>query len=232
MKRASGGVPSMPETLCAFANMPDGGTIILGVDEGNGRFEVTGLTDLAAIESGIISQARQAVTPSPQLVPQQFIVNGKQLLVLHVVPLPATDRPATADGVAYLRQPDGDCPMHEHELRMLEVAKLHLDEQVEYDLRAASGLDIDDLVPELVDQYIATARSRDGRLRNDSREQTLRNTSVLTRTGEPTLAGLYALGDYPQGRYPALTVTAAVQLPGGEGQHRNTVYRRAPWTTN
>ena len=71
----------MPETLCAFANMPDGGTIILGVDEGNGRFEVTGLTDLAAIESGIISQARQAVAPSPQLVPQQFTVNGKQLLV-------------------------------------------------------------------------------------------------------------------------------------------------------
>ena len=46
-------------------------------------------------------------------------------------------------------------------------------------------------------------------------------TNVLTAAGEPTLAGLYALGTYPQGQYPALTVTAAVQLPGGEGQPRN-----------
>lgn len=211
----------MSETLCAFANMPDGGSIVLGVDEAAGRFEVTGLTDIAAIEAGIVHQARNSVSPSPQLMSQEFAMDGKQVLVLHVAPLPTREKPATTQGIAYLRQSGGDYPMHEHELRMLEVAKLHLDEQVEYDLKVASGLDIDDLVPELVDHYVAACRNRDRRLRGDSTDAILRATSVLTRTGEPTLAGLYALGHYPQGHHPALTVTAAVQMRGGEGRPRN-----------
>lgn len=111
--------------------------------------------------------------------------------------------------------------MHAHELRMLDVAKLHADEQVDFDIKPAAGMSAGDLVPDLVHGYVSAVRERDRRLRDRSEEEILRRTSVLTSTGEPTLAGLYALGDYPQGRFPALTVTAAVQLRGGEGQARN-----------
>ncbi|WP_353887343.1 ATP-binding protein [uncultured Cutibacterium sp.] len=65
VKRASGGVPKMAETLCAFANMPDGGTVILGVDEAHGQFAVVGVTNIGAIEAGLAAQARDAVRPPP-----------------------------------------------------------------------------------------------------------------------------------------------------------------------
>lgn len=54
------------ETLCAFANMPDGGTIILGVDEKAG-FAVTGVPHLAQLETTITSHNRNDVSPSPIL---------------------------------------------------------------------------------------------------------------------------------------------------------------------
>jgi ATP-dependent DNA helicase RecG len=220
VKRASGGVPSLPDTLCAFANMPNGGTIILGVDEAHGAFNVTGLADVASVEAGIAAQAREAVTPSPQIVPEEFTVDGKQVLIVHVVPLRLADKPATWQGQAYLRQSDGDYVMHPHELRMLDVARLHADERVDYDLKPAVGTSMDDLVPELVREYVRAVRERDRRLQDRPDAEILRRTSVLTASGEPTLAGLYALGDYPQGQFPALTVTAAVQVRGGHGQPR------------
>ena len=46
-KTAAGGVPeNISETLCAFANMPQAGAIILGVSERKG-FEVTGIENPA-----------------------------------------------------------------------------------------------------------------------------------------------------------------------------------------
>ncbi|WP_199197130.1 helix-turn-helix domain-containing protein, partial [Ensifer sp. NM-2] len=202
VKRATGGVPSMPETLCAFANMPDGGTVICGVDEAHGEFRVVGVPDVAVLEAGLVAQAREAVTPSPTLLPQVFRLDGKDVLVAHVVPLRLTDRPATVRGQAYLRQSDGDYVMHAHELRMMEVAQLHAEERVDYDVKPVTGMSEEDLVPELVTDYVAAVRERDRRLRDRTHQEILRQTNVLTAAREPTLAGLYALGDYPQGRYP------------------------------
>lgn len=111
------------------------------------------------------------------------------MLVAHVVPLRLTDRPATVQGQAYLRQADGDYVMHAHELRMLEVAKLHADERVDYDVKPVTGMSEDDLVPELVTDYVAAVRERDRRLRDRTHQEILRQTNVLTAAGEPTLAG-------------------------------------------
>lgn len=63
VKRAAGGLPqNCPETICAFANMPAGGTLILGADEAQG-FRIIGISDPAAYEAGLVSQARNAITP-------------------------------------------------------------------------------------------------------------------------------------------------------------------------
>ncbi|MBO4144080.1 ATP-binding protein [Kocuria rhizophila] len=221
VKRASGGLPHLADTICAFANMPGGGSIILGVDESSGSFDVTGLDDVAAAESGLVATARQSVSPSPHITTETHTLDGRVVLVAHVAPLRIVDKPATTGGRAYLRQSDGDYTMQEHELRMLEVAKLHADEQVDYDLQPARGRSIDDLLPEAVSAYLHTTRERDQRLRSLDDDKILRTTSVVTADGVPTLAGLYALGMYPQGHYPGLTVTAAVQLPESGGNVRN-----------
>ncbi|EFG47983.1 divergent AAA domain protein [Brevibacterium mcbrellneri ATCC 49030] len=221
VKRSTGGVPSMAETLCAFANMPNGGTVILGVDEGDAEFTIVGVQDIAQLEAGLVSSARHRVRPEPHIEFKTIEVGKKRVLIATVSPLPLADKPARVGDRAYLRQADGDYPMHAHEERMIEVARLHSDEQVNYDLEPAKGRDRNDLNKNLTEWYVSEVRSRDRRLANESDEQILRLTNVLTASGEPTLAGLYALGDYPQGQYPALTVTAAVQLAGGEGQARN-----------
>ena len=82
------------------------------------------------------AKAQQVVSPCPQIVTQTLTTDEEQVLVAHVVPLRTVDKPAVVDGRAYLRQSDGDYVMQEHELRMIEVAKLHVEEQVSYDLQA------------------------------------------------------------------------------------------------
>lgn len=221
IKRASGGMPELADTICAFANMPEGGTIVLGIDEAGGAFEIVGVSDIAKFEASLAATARSRVHPAPHLEFQTFELNDRHVLVAHVSPLRVADRPAYVGDRAYLRQSDGDYTMQPHEIRMLEVAKLHSDERTNYDLEPALGRTLDDLVPDMVESYTEAVRSHDQRLRNASDQEVLNLTNVLNSAGVPTLAGLYALGMYPQGHYPALTVTAAVQLPSGERQARN-----------
>ncbi|MHA3723665.1 ATP-binding protein [Leucobacter sp. HY1910] len=220
VKRAAGGVPeAAASTICAFANMPEGGVMLLGIDEAS-NFTVVGVADPAAMEAGIVNQARSAIDPAPHLDTYSVAVDGKQVVVVEVTPLRLADRPAVYQGRAYLRQADGDFVMHEHELRMIEVEKALLQTPDNYDLQPVPGVTAEDLVPELVAQYLSAARSRDRRLSERTDAEILRRTGVVTASGEPTLAGLYALGDYPQGQYPSLTVTAAVQLPSNDRGER------------
>lgn len=170
--------------------MPTGGTIILGIDEANGRFEITGIEDEAALEAGVASTARNAVAPSPHVEFQSFTIDEARILVAHVAPLPLALKPAYTGGKAYLRQADGDFVMSEYDLRMLEVARLGYDERIHDDLRVMRGLSIEDLDEELVETYLRRTRRRDSRLRNRSDAEVLRMTSILTASGEPTLAGL------------------------------------------
>ena len=102
VKRASGGLPHLADTICAFANMPGGGSIILGVDESSGSFDVTGLDDVAAAESGLVATARQSVSPSPHITTETHTLDGRVVLVAHVAPLRIVDKPATTGGRAYL----------------------------------------------------------------------------------------------------------------------------------
>ncbi|MEZ5087203.1 MAG: ATP-binding protein [Tessaracoccus sp.] len=221
VKRASGGLPeNLATTLCAFANMPDGGTILLGIDETD-DFAVTGVDNAASMESGVVNQSRAKVVPAPLLRTSTIEVESKQVVVVEVLPLRLVDRPATVDGRAYLRQADGDFVMHEHELRMIEVEKVLISTPQDYDRQVVDGLTMDDLVPELIDDYLKTARQRDRRLAARSDAEILRRTGVLVASGAPTLAGLYALGDYPQGQFPSLTVTTAVQVASENSGARN-----------
>lgn len=225
VKAAHGGLPqNLGQTLSAFANMPDGGTLILGVDE-KSNFSVVGVAP--EVEAGIASLAREHVTPSPHLDFYPFTFKSDDgpltVLVVTVRGLSIVDRPARYKGQAYLRQSDGDYRMNDAEQRMVEVAKLHAEEQILYDEAPVAHTSIRDVDPAYLETYLTHVRAESRRLAQFTEaEDILRVKGLLTSEGQLTLAGLYALGSYPQGLRPALTVTAAVQLPeDSEARLRN-----------
>ena len=66
VKSAAGGLPqSLTKTLSAFANLPGGGLIILGLDERTG-FTPVGVGDPQALKQGLASKAR-GYTPAVRL---------------------------------------------------------------------------------------------------------------------------------------------------------------------
>lgn len=213
VKSAAGGVPqNLPETICAFANMPQGGTVLLGVSQSAG-FAVTGVSAPADMIDAVTSQTRNSVIPAPQLDAYPVVVDDKTVVVVEVTALSPSEKPATYRGKAYLRQADGDYEMNPNDLRIINIDALHSSERVDYDMAPVTGTSIDDLDPELLPQYLSSVRASSRRLRDLADADILRHTAVTTSDGTVTTAGLYALGYYPQGKLPALAVTAAVQVP-------------------
>ncbi|MFT3660851.1 MAG: ATP-binding protein [Gordonia sp. (in: high G+C Gram-positive bacteria)] len=228
VKRAAGGTPNLTETLCAFSNMPDGGTIILGVDEGT-RFGITGVSRLAELEAGIAGQARTSVDPPAQVSFEYARVDGRDVLITTVAALGRPYRPCvTVKGRrAYLRQADGDYRMSEQEVAQM----LALRDRPRYDNLPVPGSSVDDLSTDLVTRFLIEARSSSRRLGNETDEQVLRDKGVLSITdpGRLTVAGLYALGRYPQSFAPSLSITAAVELPDRtHGRTRDLVHLDGP----
>lgn len=213
VKRASELPENLPETTCAFANMPSGGTIILGVDE-NRDFEVVGVADAAALEEALISQTRNSVKPAPMIECEIFTLEGKQVLVAQVNPVPLQNRPAHYRGVAYLRQSDGDYEMNDADLALVEIQKLSHSENFQFDVVPVLNSSIRGLDSVRVKRFLEAARAGSRILSKKIDDQELLETlNIVTVKGELTLAGIYALGEYPQGKAPQLRITAAVQLP-------------------
>ena len=211
VKRAGGGVPRLAETLCAFGNMPSGGTIVLGVDE-NAGFSVTGVSDVAAIESGIAAQARTAVNPPVHVDLDVVTADGHQVVIVTVEGLPAVDKPCRTGGRAYLRQADGDYVMSEQETAQLVA----LQDRPRWDNAPVEGSSVTDLDTNLVTSFLSDARASSRRLADRPDAEVLRLKGVLA--GERlTVAGLYGLGAYPQQYAPSLALTAAA-APSQPGQ--------------
>lgn len=211
VKRGSGGVPSLSATLCAFGNIADGGTIIVGLDE-HRDFAVVGVADPAAVQHAIAAQARTSVDPPVTVDFTTVDVGGKQVVVAQVAGLPMSVRPCRAGGRAYLRQADGDYAMSLQEEQQL----LAMRDRPRFDVTPVAGTSMKDLDASLLAQFVASARDGSRRLRNVDERELLRRRGIIDADSDClTLGGLYALGDYPQQFAPSLSVTAAVVMPPG-----------------
>ncbi len=77
---------------------------------------------------------------------------------------------------------------------------------------------VDDLDTELVDAFLAAVRERDpaglGRFTDDA--ELLRRAGVILTGGQPTVAGLLALGVHPQQWFPRYVIQAAAQPLAGD----------------
>lgn len=138
--------------------------------------------------------------------------------------LPSDQRPCTTGGKAYLRQSDGD-----YEMSDAEVAQMHARrERPRFDATPVASTSVDDLDPDVLSGFLTEVRSNSRRLATASDEDVLRNKGVLAHgTGELTLAGLYALGSYPQRFIPSLSLTAAAEGTGTE-RSRDLVHLDGP----
>lgn len=211
VKRGSGGVPRCAETLCAFGNMPAGGTILVGLDEAAG-FTAVPLPSIAAVEAGVAAQARTAVEPPVSVDFQLAQVDGVDIVVVEVAGLPSHQRPCRTGGRAYLRQADGDYVMSEQEVQQT----LALRARPRYDAMPQDATSVDDLDASLVRTYLSEVRSSSRRLAGLPDDEILQRKGVA-RGSLLTTGGVYALGTYPQELEPSLSITAAVQLPRETG---------------
>jgi len=203
--------------------MPEGGTIILGIDE-RANFDIVGVPEPAKLESGIVDQARNAISPCPYIntysVKMGTAEDAPTVVVAEVQGLPVQERPARYKHRAYLRQADGDYEMHASDLRMIEAAKSPENPTADYDMRPVPNTSTEDLDGRLVQQVANDLRQAVRPFRDvDDDLEILRKITAVLPTGELSVAGYYALGIFPQGVYPALSVTCAVRLPDASPSH-------------
>lgn len=158
VKSAAGGLPeSLTATLSALANLPGGGTIILGLDERNGFLPVH-LDDPQSLKQGLAGKAR-AFLPPVHLTVQDGTVDGHPVVMARVHECDRSAKPCrvAATGKAYLRSYDGDFELSPLEEQGFLAART----SPHFDQRPVEGASRDDLDPGLVASFVQAVRDRD-----------------------------------------------------------------------
>lgn len=211
-KSAAGGMPrSIATTISAFANTPGGGTIVLGLDENSG-FKPTKLAQPAVLVGGLVSMVRQGVDPPAQATIDEVPFEGHRLVVARITEMDLASKPCRVAGTrkAYLRVGDGDYELSRLEEDAFVVAR----SRRRFDEDPIPGTGFADLDTDRVNEFLANVRAAVPAVRRFDDTKVLLKMGVLTNEGAATVAGLIALGEYPQQYLPAVSVRAAL-LPAG-----------------
>lgn len=211
-KSAAQGYPeTVDETLSSFANMPEGGLLLLGVSELDGIVEVTGVQKPTELMATLGSKARTRITPPVRLgAVEQHTIEGREIVACVIPPQDPALRPFRVgkNGPAFIRSGDGDYELSEPEVAVMLAQR----EAPRFDVRPVEGADVTrDLDPDLLEQYLNRQKQQAPRLRAIDRSELLIRTSVMdAQSGFPTVAAVYALGVHPQQFLPTLSVKARV----------------------
>lgn len=210
---------SIAETVSAFAN-GSGGLIILGLSEQRGFVAAPGFRAKPMADS-LATISSDKLTPPIRPEIDIVDVGGTRLVVARVSELPPCEKPCyiTDRGIyqgSYIRVSDGDRKLTAYEIdRLLEGR-----EQPVYDDEVIGQSSRSDLRPELVDAVLSHHRAAHARIfAGMGDDEALVKLHVLGRADDgtlrPTLAGLVALGTYPQQYFPRLTVAFTAYPPRG-----------------
>lgn len=203
------------ETMSAFAN-GNGGTILFGLKDKTFR-PVKGF-DAQRVHDAVSNAVRAKLTPHPavELSIEEF--EGSRLVRADVEELPYFDKPCFvagkgAYGGSYIRIGEGDHKLSEYEVSQLRDNRA----QPAYDREPVENGHQDALNPRAVENLLDKARMLTPSAFSGVDPQValkrLNVTHESTRRARPTLAGLLALGVYPQEFFPQLNVTF-VAVPG------------------
>ena len=193
-------------TLSAFANLPGGGTILLGVSEN--PVSVVGVERPRDLKKALVSQARQGFSSEITVDVHDLDLDGRTVVVANVQEAPVNSKPCRwkKTGSAYLRQYDGDYRMSLQEEQQLLLRH----ERPREDSAPVPGTSAGSLDDDLVQSFLRAVRAGTTVFATRPDAEVLLDLNVLTESGETTLAGLYALGRYPQKQFPELSITAAI----------------------
>ena len=219
VKAAAGGLPvSLTSSLSALANLPGGGTVILGLDEATG-FTPVNLHDAQKLKQALANKTR-AFTPPVGITIHDAVVDGAPVIVAEVAECPTDAKPCyvTSTGKAYGRTYDGDFELSDLERQAFLVGR----RQPRFDQDPVPGSSTTDLDTELLADWLRTVRERSplglGRFADDA--ELLRKGGVTTATGELSVAGLLALGSYPQQWFPRYAIQLASMVTPAAGAVR------------
>lgn len=223
VKKAHGGYPgSLDATLSSFSNSSTGGIIICGLDENN-DFAPVGIYDPADLEKTLGNKLRRGLKPPNTMESGTILYEDAKIFVATIPPLPPYERPAYIGGKAYVRSGDGDHEMsrHETDLMVAQRTRTGFDEE-----QYTSLADLDE---GLKTAYLRDVRAKSRRLATSSDEEVLRRKGIIALgTDNLSLAGLYALGAYPQEFRPSLKVTGVVIDPSGKARNLDKFEATAP----
>lgn len=229
-KKAEGGLPkSARETLSAFSNTPGGGTLILGLDEA-ADFTATGLTDPAKMAADLASMCREDLQPPLQPEIDVLDFEGRPLLVAEIQELPKAQKPCYVKSLSmargsYLRVGESDRRLTSEEVQQIVADR----GQPLFDHEIVIEASLSDLDAQAIESYVSRVRENNPRVfRDEPQDVILRMTKVVAKGSDgqehPTLAGLLALGRYPQQFFPQLNVTF-VHYPTASGDSTQTGIR-------
>ena len=211
---AAGLGKSVWDSVSAFANT-NGGTLILGLDEKTNFSPASGF-DLDRVRDQFVDGIGDGGKESLLLNPPAYSMSraelsGRPVLLIEVVENNAGTKPCAvrAKGLengSYKRVDDKDIRLSITEIFEFRNALL----PQESDRTIVMEADLDDLDPTLIDavfRRMANTRSLRGA---DSAESKLTRLSAVNKRGEVRLAGLLALGLYPQQFVPRLFIDVTV----------------------
>ena len=212
VKNSSGGLPKfLRDTLSAFSNT-GGGVVILGLDESQG-FAAVGLRNPAKLAADFGSMCSSEMEPAVRPLIRIHQFEGEQVVVAEIPELDPGQRPCFYIGAgmtkgSFVRVSDGDRRLSAYEVQVMLSSR----GQPRDDEQAVPGTGISDLAQASTDALIARLRtSRPYAFQDLDRLAVLRRAKVLVpaQDGEEavSLAGLLALGSYPQEQFPQLMVT-------------------------
>ena len=218
VKSAVGKLPKdLAESVSAFSN-GSGGTIVLGLSEEEGFKPAPGF-DAKRAQDALAEACSTKLTPAirPNMNIETF--EGAPVLVASIPELPPRDKPChvTTRGAyegSFIRTGDGDRKLSHYEIdRLIEEHS-----QPRHDARIVEGAAEDDLDDALVEALVERERFLHPRIFEKlEKRDILKALRVLDEDEDgvlrPTLAGLLALGFYPQKHFPRLSVSFAA-YPG------------------
>lgn len=209
-------VGSMMETICAFANMPHGGTIVFGISKQSG-YRVVGVKNIDALTEHVTRQVRRMITPSPFLDFHSLEFANAHVVIVQVRSLPASLPIARCAGLTYLRKGEQNYFPSPHEQHMLEDYKRDA-EVVSQEKTEIPFTSVKDLRPLAVALFVDKLRKDDPQLaRLTDDRQVLSAVEVFGASGCLSLAGAYLLGAYPQAMYPQLKISAVTEFSQTDG---------------